>query len=135
MEASTTRASSLRIFVVENHPDTLRVLTYYLEEAGHIVSSATTMLEALSAIPGANYQVLVSDIRLPDGDGWKLLERLGPFRPPFAIAVSGPGAWDERNKSEAIGFQRHLLKPLSPPELDSALSEAASKLGSEGATK
>jgi CheY-like chemotaxis protein len=66
----------LRIFVVEDHRDTLEALQIYLEQSGHIVLSASTKAEALKEIPMANCHVLISDINLPDGDGWELVQEL-----------------------------------------------------------
>lgn len=118
----------LRIFVVENHPDTLKWLSRYLEGMGHRVQSATTMAEALEAVPQSQCDVLISDIGLPDGDGWNLLRRLHADQKPcliYAIAMSGFGMNSDRATSTAAGFRRHLLKPFNPDELDSALEEAA----------
>ena len=66
----------LGVFVVENHPDTLRSLRMYLEEMGYTVKSAATLEEALATIPGSGCDVLISDIGLPDGSGWDLLHSL-----------------------------------------------------------
>ena len=66
---------TLRIFVVENHEDTLTALTGYLTQMGHAVRSALTMEDALRKLPLADCDVLISDIGLPDGDGWELLRR------------------------------------------------------------
>src|SRR3954451_8308316 len=81
----------LRIFVVENHPDTLKYLTIYLEQMGHTVHSARSMHEALEHLPSAESQVLISDIGLPDGDGWELLQRSRLAGSVYAIAMSGFG--------------------------------------------
>ena len=65
----------LRIFIVENHADTLNLLTQYLQGMGHTVCSANTMAEALEALPNSPCDALISDIGLPDGDGWLLMEQ------------------------------------------------------------
>lgn len=119
----------LRIFVVENHPDTLKYLTMYLETLGHTVVSARTVTEALAALPAADCSVLISDIGLPDGDGWDLLERASFKRPVYAIAMSGFGMNSDRAKSRAAGYRHHLLKPFDPDELEVMLEEAAEELG------
>ena len=122
-------AGGLRIFVVENHEDTLRWLSRYLEMLGHQVMPARTMREALEAIPGAQCDVLISDIGLPDGDGWELLRRLEARRPVYAIAMSGFGMTADRTKSLAAGYQAHILKPFEPEVLEAALAEAAREAG------
>lgn len=118
----------LRIFVVENHPDTLEYLQLYLEESGHHVESAETMASALEALPGRDFDVLISDIGLPDGTGWDLLGRLQLPRPVYAIAMSGLGMNADQLRSRAAGFRHHLLKPFPLSELDGLLEEAAREL-------
>ena len=120
--------ASLRIFVVENHPDTLESLQIYLEESGHTVSSAGTVAEALATLPDANCDVLISDIGLPDGTGWELLQRLELSRPIYAIAMSGFGMNADHARSRAAGFRHHVLKPFPLRELDILLEEAVNEL-------
>jgi two-component system CheB/CheR fusion protein len=115
----------LRIFVVENHADTLKYLRMYLEQLGHEVASARSMSEALKTLPDADLDVLISDIGLPDGNGWELLRRAHFDHPVYAIAMSGFGMNADRVRSKEAGFRHHLLKPFVPDELDSMLEEAA----------
>jgi CheY-like chemotaxis protein len=115
----------LRIFVVENHPDTLKYLAMYLEQMGHTVESATNMEDALKRLPAAKCDVLISDVGLPDGDGWELMRRLELPAPIFAIAMSGFGMSADRVRSKAVGYREHLLKPMNPDDLDVLLEEAA----------
>ena len=123
---------SLRVFVVENHADTLKYLSLYLEAMGHSVVSAKTMAEALEALPGAGCDVLISDIGLPDGDGWTLLQTVQLPRSIYAIAMSGFGMNADRVKSKDAGYRHHLLKPFVPTELDAALLEAAQEAAVHG---
>ncbi len=97
-------ASGLRVFVVENHADTREFLTFMLEELGHTVMVADTMSRALRDVPAANCDVLISDIGLPDGDGWQLLARLDLPKPLYAIAMSGFGMTSDRLRSKAVGL-------------------------------
>ena len=89
----------LRIFVIEDHRDTLEALQIYLEQSGHVVFSARSIAEALREIPRANCHVLISDINLPDGNGWDLMQEVGKLRPDYAIAISGKGIKADRQKS------------------------------------
>jgi len=123
---TATASSSLCIFVVENHADTLRCLEAYLKSMGHTVCSARTMQEALKAIPSARCDVLLSDIGLPDGDGWDLLGRLSGTT-MYAIAMSGFGMLADRERSARAGFREHLLKPFLPEDLDPLLAEASAE--------
>ena len=118
---------ALRIFVVENHADTLKYLSLYLEAMGHSVVSAKTMTEALAALPLAGCDVLISDIGLPDGDGWTLLRTVQLPQPVYAIAMSGFGMNADHIKSRDAGYRQHLLKPVIPKELEAALLEAANE--------
>lgn len=123
-------AGSLRIFIVENHPDTLTCLRLYLAQMGHTVISAWNLEEAVAALPGADCQVLISDIGLPDGFGWDLLARACLVKPIFAIAMSGMGLTSDWKRSKAAGFRHFLLKPFDPDLLDVMLDEASRELES-----
>jgi CheY-like chemotaxis protein len=118
----------LRVFVVEDHPDTLVALCLYLKVVGHNVRSARTKEEALRKIPEANCDVLISDIGLPDGNGWELIREIGDCRPHFAIALSGYGTEADRERSAKAGFRHHLIKPVSLDKLAAVLDEAVMDL-------
>ena len=128
MSVCTCDFCSLRIFVVEDHRDTLEALQIYLEQSGHIVLSASSKAEALKEIPMANCYVLISDINLPDGDGWELMQELKNLRPHYAIAMSGYGMKADCERSAQSGFRHHLVKPVSPHRLDTLLEEATNEL-------
>lgn len=117
----------LRIFVMENHRDTLMYLQMYLESLGHAVDCASSVGEALAGLGKADYDVLLSDIGLPDGTGWELLRqvRARSAQPLFGIAMSGFGTNADHERSRQAGFSHHLLKPFEPAALDVALTEAA----------
>jgi DNA-binding response OmpR family regulator len=116
--------SSLRVFLVENHEDTVRYMQLYLEQLSHQVCIAADMATALREVPNANCDVLISDIGLPDGDGWQLMERLGESRPKFAIAMSGYGTGNDQRRSREAGYNHHLVKPFTPDALLALLREA-----------
>lgn len=118
----------LRIFLVENHRDSLDAMQMYLELQGHTVQSARTVKAALEALPTADCDVLISDIGLPDGDGWELLRRAQLPRPIYAVAMSGFGQSADHVRSRDAGYRHHLLKPFNPTELNVILEEAASEL-------
>ena len=126
--SSSSAPRPLRIFVVENHRDTLEAMQMYLELLGHTVESARDMQTALAELPRADCDVLFSDIGLPDGDGWELLRRLKLPRPIYAVAMSGFGLGADHVRSKEAGYRHHLLKPFNPAELGPLLQEAASEL-------
>jgi len=128
---SETTFRPLKIFIVENHADTLKYLRIYLEEMGHQVFEARNMTEAVDAIPECCCDVLISDIGLPDGDGWSLLKTLQAGArnvPRFAIAMSGFGMSADRSRSRAAGYREHLMKPFDPENLDELLRKAEKEL-------
>ena len=125
--ARSGQSRALRVFVVESHADTRVSFTLYLQSFGHVVTAAATVAEALAAWPQAPHDVFISDLRLPDGDGWSLLGLLFP-RPRYAIAATGLGSAEDRAKSQAAGYRHHLLKPFKLAELAAALEEAAREL-------
>lgn len=118
----------MRIFVVENHPDTLKYLKMYLKSMGHSVTTACTMQAALAASPTEDCDVLLSDLGLSDGDGWQLMEQAQFPQPVYAIAMSGYAAESDLARSKAAGFRRHIVKPFGGESLREALEEAAREL-------
>jgi DNA-binding response OmpR family regulator len=114
----------MRIFLVENHPDTLNALRRFLSRAGHEVDSAETLADALRDLPAKPRDALITDLGLPDGDGCSLLAQLGAARPPLAIAISGRSSPEDLARSKTAGFQEHLVKPFLPEELERALRTA-----------
>jgi CheY-like chemotaxis protein len=103
MSGCTCDFCSLRIFVVEDHTDTLEALQIYLEQLGHVVRSARSKAEALKEIPMADCHILISDINLPDGNAWELMQELENLSPHYAIAMSGYGMKADCERS-AIRF-------------------------------
>ncbi len=115
----------LRICLVENHGDTAELLMLLLTQKGHHVEHAATCAQARALLDQGGFDVLLSDIGLPDGSGWDLLaERDAASRPPCAIAMSGFGSPSDRMRSRAAGFQQHLIKPVALAELVRLLAGA-----------
>jgi CheY-like chemotaxis protein len=122
-------SSSLRVFVVENHADTLLSLQLYLEDLGHTVSTAGNVAEALAGLPASHCQVLICDIGLPDGTGWDLLTRAHLSQDIFTVAMSGFGMNADSQRSRAAGYRHHLIKPFKTEEIDKVLEEASALAG------
>jgi two-component system CheB/CheR fusion protein len=125
---ASPEVKSLRILVVENHPDTLESLKLYLEDCGHVVTTAMTVAQAAALLPELPCDMLICDIGLPDGTGWDLMNQIRPPHRVFAIAMSGFGMNADSSRSRAAGFRHHLLKPFKAAELDRMLAEASSEL-------
>jgi CheY-like chemotaxis protein len=110
------------ILLVENHPDTAEGLKEYLTLNGHRVISVRDMAGALVAARREKFDVLLSDISLPDGDGWKLMRRLrASDRVSAGIAMSGFGRRKDKQRSLDAGYTVHLVKPFSPDKLEELL--------------
>lgn len=119
----------MRIFVVENHEDTLKYLKMYLESRGHSVFAVRTKSEALVAIPSTDCDMFICDIGLPDGNGWDLLKEARFSRPVYAIAISGFGTKSDRDRSAEAGYRCHIVKPFGTRDLAPSIEEAAREKG------
>lgn len=110
---------ALRLLVVEDHGDLRRALKSLFELLGHEAHFVENVALALQAAREESFDVLLSDIGLPDGTGWDLLRQLeqSGHQPPFAIAMSGFGLGEDLERSKAAGFAVHLVKPFPPGDL------------------
>ncbi len=102
--------NNLRILLVEDNKDTLRYLATVLRKRGHQVVAADCCTAALAAIKEAEapFELLISDIELPDGDGLQLMREIKAFEPMAGIAMSGFGAEEDLRHSREAGFFDHL---------------------------
>jgi len=118
----------LNILLVEDHADTLRILSRSLQRAGCGVVSAGDIQTALAVArearkTGEKIDLLVSDLGLPDGDGRDLMRELQALYGLPGIAVSGFGMEEDVEKSRAAGFATHLTKPVQIEDLRRAISQ------------
>ena len=125
------RRKALKILVVENHEDTLQAMKMYLELEGHTADTAATMKAALAAATENTFDLVITDIGLPDGDGWELMRQLRERGPVRAVAMSGYGWKEDLEKSRAAGFLAHLLKPLKITDLEAVLRKIEQQAGAE----
>jgi two-component system CheB/CheR fusion protein len=115
----------LQILLVEDHGDTARVMKKLLELNGHDVQTAGDRATALQRATQRSFDLLISDLGLPDGDGLELIRELrscGHTLP--AIALSGYGQEHDVEKSRAAGFAAHLIKPTDFEQLCEAIAAA-----------
>ncbi len=126
--AVTNARSDLRILLVEDNMDTLRYLATVLRQRGHDVVTADRVATARAAVDEAKvpFDLLLSDIELPDGDGLYLMRELGAGGHMRGIAVSGFGAEEDRRQSREAGFSDHLTKPVDLNRLEAAIHRATS---------
>ncbi len=116
--------AGLRLLVVEDHHDTLTTLERLLVRRGYVVRTASSIAECLEVVREYEFDVLVSDIGLPDGRGTELLEQLEMVlgKLPPAIAMSGFGMDEDIERSRHVGFAEHLTKPVEFPALQQAIA-------------
>jgi signal transduction histidine kinase/HAMP domain-containing protein len=118
----------LRILLVEDHEDTNRSLANLLRRRGYQVQSALNFQSALNLGENAQFDVLISDLALPDGNGIDLVRKLHSQRPLLGIALTGFGMEADIRKSHDAGFKHHLVKPIDLNKLDSLIQESAATL-------
>ncbi len=120
--ATTARASLGRILLVEDHAATRAALQHLLSRRRYDVRSAANATEARELAREGEFDLLISDIGLPDGNGYELMaefrERLG-LR---GIALTGYGMEEDVARSREAGFLHHLTKPVRMQALDAALA-------------
>ncbi|HEY0712267.1 MAG TPA: response regulator, partial [Polyangia bacterium] len=111
--------SGISVAVVDNDDDTRWALVDLLEHSGAQVFPAASAAEALTAIEAKHPDVLISDLAMPEQDGFDLIRavRTLPAERGGAIgaaALSGYSTQEDRSRSLAAGFQEHLPKPVDP---------------------
>lgn len=117
--------SPLRILVVDDHKDTLRSLKILLTQLGYEVTSAGNVAEALQLSQEAKFDLLLSDIGLPDGSGLDLMKEIRESQGINGIALSGLGMEEDLQRSREAGFCAHLTKPISLDRLHAAIRLAS----------
>ena len=114
---------SLKILVVDDHDDTSRVMARLLQTRGHRVMTAEGVNTALAAAQTEPFDLLISDIGLPDGTGLELMRQIQAIRPTKGIALSGRGSSDDVRDSEDAGFAAHVTKPVDFLKLQQLISQ------------
>jgi CheY-like chemotaxis protein len=109
----------VRVLVVDDHEDSAETLALVLEMKGYDVKVAHSVHEAEER--AGECDVLISDISLPDGSGLELVKTLQRRRSLPAIALSGYGTEQDRQRSLKAGFAEHLTKPVYPARLIEAV--------------
>ena len=127
-DASTpARREDLRLLLVEDHDDTRKVLARLLNRRGYKVEAARNAQEARSLSSERTFDLIISDIALPDASGCDLLKELGTKHKLRGIAMSGFGSDTDLAQSRAAGFLEHLVKPIDARALDTAIQRVVEK--------
>jgi CheY-like chemotaxis protein len=123
--------NGMTVLLVEDDPETQAALAELLKEAGASVTAAANANEALAAYGALQPSVVLSDIGLPDSDGYTLLgniralERAQQLPETPAIALTAYAGDEDRRNTLDAGFVAHLTKPVDPDVLMTALFRAA----------
>lgn len=107
----------LHILLVEDHEATLQVLTRLLIRTGYRVTSVGTITAAQSEAEANRFDLVISDLGLPDGSGNELMEKLRTQHGLRGIALSGYGMEEDVDRSRRSGFHAHLIKPIEMNQL------------------
>jgi len=124
-EDLAARGKRLRILVVEDHADTLRVLGRLLNHFGYDISMADGAQSALQIIESKEFDIVLSDIRLPDGSGYEVMSQAKRKQPVKGIALTGFCTDEDMRRSKEAGFDFHLTKPVDFHELCTILAQVA----------
>ncbi|MGI8820584.1 MAG: PAS domain-containing hybrid sensor histidine kinase/response regulator [Chthoniobacterales bacterium] len=114
---------ALRLLVVEDHEATLAVLSRLLKRSGHHLTSASSLREGLAAAAVETFDAVISDLGLPDGTGFELMEKLHANYGLRGIALSGYGMDEDLRRAQEAGFAAHLTKPIEFAQLERALED------------
>jgi signal transduction histidine kinase/ActR/RegA family two-component response regulator len=115
---------ALRILLVDDHQDTCTALEKLLIRRGHLVAATHNVRSAMEAAVRNHFDILISDVALPDGTGMELMMQLRAISPIPGIAISGFGNNGDIEKSLQAGFSDHLVKPVKLDKLEAAMERA-----------
>ncbi|HUS10468.1 MAG TPA: response regulator [Pyrinomonadaceae bacterium] len=122
-------ATSRRLLIVEDQPDTLEMLSQHFRARGYETLACTSATEALDRAQREQFDLLISDIAMPEMDGLELiriLRRQLATRNTPAIALTGYASTKDAETAIAAGFNIHLSKPIDPAELSAAVESLLS---------
>jgi CheY-like chemotaxis protein len=120
------------LLLVEDHPDTAKVMARLLRNLGHEVTTAHTVAATLDVAQSQQFDLVLSDLGLPDGSGLELMRELGQKYGLRGVAISGYGMDEDLAQTERAGFFAHLTKPVNFQQVQAVLSQFAVTNGSRG---
>jgi signal transduction histidine kinase/ActR/RegA family two-component response regulator len=110
-----------RVLVVDDHQDTCTGLKRMLERRGYEITVAHSAEQAVEKVRTQDFDLLISDIGLPDRSGYELMREVQSSNPLPGIALSGFGTEQDVNEARAAGFSEHLTKPINFERLEEAI--------------
>jgi signal transduction histidine kinase/CheY-like chemotaxis protein len=134
---ASVAARAVRVLLVEDHADTSRIIARLLEAMGYDVRVAEGVEEGLAAAAAGPFDLLISDIGLPDGSGLDLMRAVRQQTTDAAtlpaIALSGYGMEEDVRRSRDAGFAAHLTKPVQFAALEAAIRKLSRPAAAEAA--
>ena len=116
--------AGMRVLIVDDHEDTRDLLRFILTEREALIQTAASVEEALRVVHDWQPHLILSDLGMPDSDGYQLVKKLratnGTGQIPV-VALTGYAMDGERMRALATGFQGFLTKPVNPEKLISLL--------------
>jgi len=123
----------VRVLIVDDEPDARRALTRALQTAGALVTTAGGVAEAMALLPQTNPDLLLSDLAMPDEDGFDLIRKVRragrTVRDLPAVAVTAFANRQTRRDALLAGFQTHVAKPVDPHELAEVVASLTGRTG------
>jgi PAS domain S-box-containing protein len=123
MDSAGAAERPLSILLVEDHPDTAEAMADLLRLSGHEVTVAGSVAGGIAAAEAGAFDLLLSDLGLPDGSGQDLMRELGRRYQLKGIALSGYGMEEDIRRSREAGFARHLTKPVNRQALETTIRQ------------
>jgi signal transduction histidine kinase/CheY-like chemotaxis protein len=125
--AAKVKGTGPRVLVVDDHVDTCTGMQMMLERRGYRVTVAHTADQAVEKTQHEEFNLIISDIGLPDRSGYELMQELSATKGLRGIALSGFGMENDVSRARAAGFSEHLTKPINFDRLDEAIQALLSE--------
>ena len=133
-DGGSARLTGLRVMLVDDEADARNLVKRVLEDCGAVVVTAASAMEAMSMIMSHRLDVLVSDIGMPEVDGYEFIKRVRALpsddgRKIPAIALTAFARSEDRTRALLAGFGAHVSKPVEPSELVATIASIAGRTG------
>ena len=138
--SSAEDLSGIRILVVDDEADSREFVAFVLEQANAIVTCVSSGIDALQTFSQSAPNLIVSDIGMPEMDGYTLMRQIRSLLPeqdgqipagdlllPKAIALTAYAGELDQRQAIAAGFQKHLPKPVDPDQLITVIASLVSQ--------
>jgi signal transduction histidine kinase len=133
--SSPVRLSGVRVLLVDDDADARQLTRRVLSETGAETKEAANVPEALAAVEDFKPQVLVSDLGMPEQDGFQLIRQVRSrgltYHELPAVALTAFARTEDRRRALLAGYQVHLAKPVDPSELTAVIATLAGRTGAE----